>query len=756
MTIKANSQAQHFALVGFANAGKTSLFNELTNRQHKTGNFAGVTVEIKTAAAQFSDNPIYLTDLPGISSLVLREEQSQDVALSQHFLQHEKLDCIINVIDGTQLHRQLYLTTQLLELGLPVLVVLTKLDRIEAPKIDVTALSNALSCPVIALQVGSKNSQTQIEKTMAQMRGEENNALASATPRALPLEKHIRIQMTREGTTPLAIEQGACIVNATDTAKQNAISIMQARYGFINPLVRSLTEPSNDAHSNKHSTLAYDAAPKEAKNRLNPLDNWVLHPVLGLPIFLFMMYLLFMFAINVGSAFIDFFDILAGSLFVEYPLTLLAPFDLSPWLLTPIEGIGIGLQTVATFIPVIVCLFIGLSLLEASGYLARAAFVVDKLMQKMGLPGKAFVPLIVGFGCTVPAVMSARVLDKERERIMTVMMSPFMSCGARLPVYALFAAAFFPDNGQNLVFLLYLIGILAAVLTGFLLKATLLPGHSSLNFLELPLYEVPKLKPLLRRVWQRTRSFIMGAGKTIVMVVCLLHFFNGLGMDGKFGHQDTGTSILSQGARIITPALSPMGIKEENWQAGVGIITGIFAKEALVATFNSLYSEPETDVPPPFSWQANWQAASDSILENLFDISSTDPLGINVGNITHLEEAALEQDVAVSTYQAMQNAFAGKLGAFSYLLFILLYTPGAAAMGAIKNEVGNPWAGFAGLWSFVLAYMSATACFQIGQFFINPSRASLYLSLIVLLVIAIYLYLKSLANKRMGIIISSV
>jgi ferrous iron transport protein B len=663
------------------------------------------------------------------------------------------------VVDATQLHRQLYLTSQLLELGLPLIVVLTKLDRQEATVIDVEALSGALDCPVVCLDNKQNNARILIEGALeAILHGAlDKTALTAPKPLQLPLESRVDCLIKQQQTSPLALEQAASLANASDEAKQDAISIMQARYGFINPLIRTLarqnalstlTDPQPNTPSEAVQNLAFNALPKNRTSSLDTLDNWILHPILGGPIFLLMMYLLFMFAINVGSAFIDFFDILAGSIFVEYPLLLLAPFDISPWILTPLVGIGKGIQTVATFVPVIVCLFIGLSLLEASGYLARAAFVVDKLMQKMGLPGKAFVPLIVGFGCTVPAVMATRVLDKERERIMTIMMSPFMSCGARLPVYALFAAAFFPDNGQNLVFLLYLIGILAAVLTGLLLKATLLPGHSSLNFLELPLYEVPKLKPLFRRVWQRTRSFIMGAGKTIVTVVCVLHFFNALGTDGKFGHQDSDSSILSQGARLITPALAPMGIKPENWQAGVGIITGIFAKEALVATFNSLYSDPEENTDQTFSWQANWDAASDSVLANLFGISPRDPLGIDVGNISSLADAALEQEVSVTTYQAMQNAFAGKLGAFSYLLFILLYTPCAAAMGAIKNEVGTRWAGFAGVWSFALAYMSATACYQIGNVLVDPRSSSLSLAIIILTLMALYFGLKHLGHKR--------
>jgi len=392
--------------------------------------------------------------------------------------------------------------------------------------------------------------------------------------------------------------------------------------------------------------------------------------------------------------------------------------------------------------------------LESSGYLARAAFVVDKLMQSIGLPGKAFVPLIVGFGCTVPAVMAARVLDSERERITTVMMSPFMSCGARLPVYALFAAAFFPENGQNLVFLLYLIGIAAAIFTGFLLKKTVLSGKSSHTFMELPLYELPKLTDISKRVYSRTKGFVTGAGKTIVIVVCILNFVNSISLNGEFGNQDSEQSILSEGAKVVMPVLAPMGVKEENWQAGVGIITGIFAKEVLVATFNSLYSPTEEDEQSAPSLSDSWEEGVASIKENLLGIQPEDPLGVDVGDLTDLAVAAEEQEVELTTYSIMQNAFAGSLGAFSYLLFILLYTPCAAAMGAIKNEVGGRWAGFAAIWSFAFAYMVATLCYQIGTITVNPIYSLICIGAVLMVFVVIYMWLKSQGNKILTIPVS--
>jgi ferrous iron transport protein B len=694
----------HYALVGFANSGKSTLFNLLSSRQknagqQSVGNFSGITVAAKKSPLTLNNVDAFLSDLPGLSSLTQRGEQGQDLTISQQFLQGNDIDYLINVVDINQISRQLYLTTQLLELGVPMIVVLNKVDNKKHPWVDIDKLSVELGCPVIAISAQNKSSLNVVEKGLL--------ACASQT-------KSVSTQAQKPETT----------------------SGIQARQDYVGDILSRVSALGAGAHFS------------------DSLDNIALHPVAGVPIFLGMMYLLFMFAINVGSAFIDFFDILSGSLFVSYPLYFLEPLNLPQWILTIVEGVGSGIQTVATFIPVIACLFIGLSLLENSGYLARAAFVVDSLMQKIGLPGKAFVPLIVGFGWTVPAVMSARVLDSERERITTVMMSPFMSCGARLPVYALFAAAFFPDSGQNLVFLLYLIGIAAAVFTGFLLKKTVLSGTSSLNIMELPPYEVPRLGAISKRVWQRTYGFVTGAGKTIVIVVCLLNFLNSIGTDGSFGHQDSEKSILSRGAQVVMPILAPMGIKEENWQAGVGIITGIFAKEVLVATFNSLYSPSNGADEGKPSIVASWNEATDSIKENLLGIAPDDPLGMDVGDLSDLETVAQEQGVELSTYQVMQAAFVGQLGAFSYLLFILLYTPCVAAMGAIKNEVGTRWAGFAAIWSFSLAYLMATLCFQVGNFFAAPMMASIYIAAVFLSFAAIYFWLKHQGRKVLTIPVS--
>jgi len=445
------------------------------------------------------------------------------------------------------------------------------------------------------------------------------------------------------------------------------------------------------------------------------IDDVVLNRFLALPIFGFVMYLMFMFSINIGSAFIDFFDLTGQAIFVQLPTLVLSAINLPVWLTAFIaEGVGGGLQLVGTFIPVIGALFLALSFLEDTGYMARVAFVIDRLTRKLGLPGKAFVPLVVGFGCNVPAVMATRTLDSQSDRILTSIMAPYMSCGARLTVYTLFATAFFPSNGHNVVFALYLIGIAAAIVSALAVRRFLVPGQNSHFLLELPAYHLPTLKSLLLQTWQRLKSFVLRAGKAIVVVVVVLNLVNSLGVDGSFGNQNKENSALSAIGKTVTPLFAPMGIREDNWPATVGIFTGIFAKEVVVGTLDALYAPAteNTDISP----LATLQAALASIPANLQDLGGTltDPLGLDLGDLSDTTAAAAEQDVAINTVTAMQQLFDGQLGAFCYLLFVLLYIPCVATVAVIYKEHGIGWATFSTIWSVLLAYSAAVLCYQLG------------------------------------------
>ena len=445
-----------------------------------------------------------------------------------------------------------------------------------------------------------------------------------------------------------------------------------------------------------------------------------------------------------------FFDIFAGTVFVDGFGELLASMGSPDWLVAILAGgIGGGIQTIATFIPPIGFMFLCLCFLEDSGYMARAAFVMDRFMRLIGLPGKSFVPMLVGFGCNVPAVMATRTLENQRDRTLTIMMNPFMSCGARLPVYALFAAAFFPTGGQNLVFGLYLLGIGFAVLTGLILKNTLLKGEITPFVMELPPYHLPTLKGVLIRAWDRLKTFMFRAGKIIIPVVVVLSFLNSMGTDGSFGNEDSDKSALSYIGKSITPVFAPMGLTKDNWPATVGIFTGIFAKEAVVGTLDAMYTQMDAAAPgeageeEAFDFWSGIKESFATIPENLVGVADTvlDPLGVSLGDVSSMEAAAEEQEVSTGTFGAMVRLFDGRIGAFAYLLFILLYFPCVAAISAVYRETNMKWTVFVGAWTTGLAYFASTLFYQLATIARHPVSSMLWigvLSAIFIFVIFIF------------------
>jgi ferrous iron transport protein B len=353
-------------------------------------------------------------------------------------------------------------------------------------------------------------------------------------------------------------------------------------------------------------------------------------------------------------------------------------------------------------------------------------------MRAIGLPGKAFVPLIVGFGCNVPAVMATRTLENERERKLTILMNPFMSCGARLPVYALFAAAFFPSSGQNVVFALYLTGIAVAILTGLLMKQSLLPGSSSGFMMELPPYHMPTFKGILLRAWDRVRLFVKEAGQVIVLMVLALNVVNSIGTDGSFGNEDSEKSVLSAASRALTPAFAPMGIQENNWPAVVGVFSGVLAKEVVVGTLDNLYSglaEDGAGEAAEFSLWGQLSDAAATVPANLAALRDRllDPIGLDIGNVADRHAAAEQQGVNEGVFGAMHERFDGQAGAFAYLLFVLLYFPCVATIGAIKREAGRAWAAFVAAWTTSVAYITAVSFYQIARFEAHPLTSSAWL-----------------------------
>ncbi len=725
---------QQYVLVGNPNVGKTSLFNLMTGERQRVGNFPGITVALRRGSIAVAEAQGSLLDLPGVYSLVPQQQISDDERVTIDYLLQRQSETIINVVDATSLERQIYLTVQLREMGLPMVVVLSKLDLAlsQGLHIDTDKLAQQLGCPVIGLDGRTGKGLEQLYHTLA-----DTQALAQQQPLAVrycdELEQYLAAEPGHQRVVRLSQAVESQYRGEQVVAVDVELDIASARYRFCNELVGQVQARPSDLR----------------RNITDRLDDWLMQPWVALPAFIFAMYLMFSFAINVGGAFIDFFDIAAGALFIDGVGALLSMLGMPDWVTVILaDGVGSGIQTVATFIPQIACLFLFLTALEQSGYLARAATIVDRMMLKMGLPGSAFVPMLMGFGCSVPAVMATRTLKQRRERILTGAMAHFMSCGARLPVYALFAAAFFPEYGQELVLLLYVIGMLMAILTGFVLRHTVLPGTSSAFIIELPDYQMPNMREMVINTWFRLRSFIFGAGKTIVVVVAILSVLNSLGRDGSFGHENSGESVLAVTAKAVTPVFTPLGIEQDNWQATVGIITGVFAKEAVVGTLNSLYSGDEDS--EPLTLTQSFAEAFATIGTNLSALSDAllDPLGIRVEDATDLEVTAEEQGVAVSTIDRLGQSFSSASAAFAYLLFVLLYIPCASAMGAMVREFGGRWAVLIGVWSTALAYMSATLFYQIVQLTQGQGAALLVIIACIALLTGLIIVLKTSPAKR--------
>ncbi|KQH87369.1 iron transporter FeoB [Vibrio furnissii] len=741
--------------VGNPNSGKTTLFNGLTGAKQQVGNWAGVTVEKKTGRYQHGGDECRLTDLPGIYALDSgNDSNSIDESIASRAVLTHPADLIINVVDVTCLERSLYMTLQLRELARPMVVVLNKMDALkrERQTIDVKKLEKALGCPVLMLSAHDKSQVRRFKDklhellvkgvALKQLDLDYGTEFETSIARLMPLFSNQEV--AARALAIRALENDLLVINGLAESHREQIAheqrlcatdidllVADCKYTYLHQLCQKVRR--------SEGKLSHSFTEKA--------DRLVLNKWIGVPFFFVVMYLMFMFSINIGSAFIDFFDIGVGALLVDGGHYVLDG-HLPVWLVTVLaDGLGGGIQTVATFIPVIACLYLFLAVLESSGYMSRAAFVLDKVMQKIGLPGKAFVPLVLGFGCNVPAIMATRTLDQERERKLAASMAPFMSCGARLPVYALFAAAFFPESGQNVVFALYLLGIIAAVFTGWVLKKTLYPGSSDNLVMEMPDYEVPTLQNVLIKTWQKLKRFVLGAGKTIVIVVAVLSFLNSVGTDGSFGNEDSDNSVLSKAAQVVTPVFEPIGIKQDNWQATVGIITGIFAKEAVVGTLNNLYTSAEGD-DAEYDLMGSLKDAVMSIPENLMGLNFSDPLGIEVGDLSDSASVAQDQDVDASIFGNLNSHFVTSYAAFSYLIFILLYTPCVAAMGAYVREFGTRYARFIAVWTMGLAYASAALFNQAAHFSDAPMKSASWIVGIVLGCALVFHLLKRAGRKQ--------
>ena len=755
-----------FAIVGNPNCGKTTVYNILTGARQSVGNWPGVTVEKRSGHYQHKGLAIEVVDLPGTYCLdVVDDQVSLDERIARDFILGREAELIVNVIDASNIERNLYLTSQLLDMGLPVVLVLNMMD-VAAEKgieIDPKALSRSLGCPVIPL-VASRNQGIE----------EFKNLLDGCFRKGLSPAQPLQLNDSIESALSCLVDDVKNTRDEKSAVRWCAIKLLEGESDGFQHVPLELAEKARTERKRVETQLGEDIDILVASGRYDAIsgimkqvvknagelnhklseriDRVVLNRIVGLPIFFGVMYLMFMFSVNLGSAFIDFFEILTGTLLVDGPDHWLSAAGAPSWLVALLaQGIGAGIQTVSTFIPVIAALFLFLSVLEDSGYMARAAFVMDRLMRSLGLPGKAFVPMLVGFGCNVPAIMATRTLDNQKDRMLTIAMAPFMSCGARLPVYALFAAAFFPGSGQNVVFVLYIVGILAAVFTGLVLKRSLLGGETSPFVMELPNYHLPSIKHVLMRTWDRLKAFMLRAGKAIVIVVVVLNTLNSLGTDGSFGNQNTDRSMLTRIGQTITPAFSPMGMTQENWPAAVGIFTGILAKEAVVGTLDAMYSSIAADMnnsadleEESFDLREGVLAAFASIPANISELTGafSDPLGLDVGDLADLDAVADEQEVHMGTFSVMQSLFPSEAAVIAYLLLILLYTPCVAALGAIYRETGLGWTLFVSAWTFFLGYAVATLYYQFSLISVQPLVSLGWLAVIAVMMSLIFMIMK--------------
>ncbi|OVZ92028.1 ferrous iron transport protein B [Yersinia kristensenii] len=746
-------KALTIGLIGNPNAGKTTLFNQLTGARQRVGNWAGVTVERKEGHFSTAQHQVTLVDLPGTYSLTtISEQTSLDEQIACHYILSGEADLLINVVDAANLERNLYLTLQLIELGIPCIVALNMLDIAESQHIhiDITALSQQLGCPVIPLVSTRGRGINELKNSIDEFQPVTDKALVNYPPALL--QEVDKLVQEMPGSWPVQQRRWLALqILEGDIYSLTRAGITPSRVALAreNLQQKQHEDPELVIADARYQSIAHicdrvgNSQQAEPNRLTQALDKVILNRWLGVPIFLFVMYLMFVLAINIGGALQPIFDLGSAAIFIQGIQWVGYTLHFPAWLTIFLaQGVGGGINTVLPLVPQIGMMYLFLSFLEDSGYMARAAFVMDRLMQALGLPGKSFVPLIVGFGCNVPSIMGARTLDAQRERLITIMMAPFMSCGARLAIFAVFAAAFFGQDGASIVFSLYLLGIAVAILTGLVLKYTIMRGEASPFVMELPVYHVPHLKSLLLQTWQRLKGFVLRAGKVIVIASIFIGGLNSFSFSGK-AVDSINDSALAAVSKVLTPLLPPMGIHSDNWQATVGLVTGAMAKEVVVGTLNTLYTAEQIKNEPfdaeNFHLWRELGGAVDTTWQGLKETFSLSVLS------NPIEASKGDGEMAVGSMGMMSSKFGSSISAYSYLIFVLLYVPCVSVMGAIARETSRGWMTFSILWGLNVAYSLATLFYQAATLRDHPQQS---LSIIALVIIINVLILFGLRRAR--------
>ncbi|MFM2480001.1 Fe(2+) transporter permease subunit FeoB [Celerinatantimonas sp. YJH-8] len=732
--------AGHFvvALAGNPNCGKTTLFNLLTGAHQRIGNWPGVTVEKRSGSMNLDEAKLSVVDLPGVYSLM--GGGSADQAVARDFLLDNPVDLIINIVDSSNLERHLVMTAELLEIGKPMILVLNMIDESEAIGLhaELDRLKDELHFPVVAMVARKgKGREELIQAIKNSLQHPPTSCQLEYTEEAqqaiTDIATHIEApSLARQRFTALRLLEG--ITHTESPLLQERLQRhqqqLETQYGEA---AADLIAASRFDWAYKIASLAFTRRPANSfrQKTTEILDNIALSDWFGVPIFLCILYVVFVLSFSGGNILLDFFDQASSALLINGVGHVLYLMGLPNWLVSIIAGgIGGGLNLVITFIPPIGMTFFLLAILDDSGYMARAAYAMDRLMRRMGLPGNALVPMVIGFGCNVPAIMGSRIIEDPRGRILTVLMQPFMSCSARLTIYMAFAVVFFREQGGQVVFLLYLVGIVVAFFTAWLLGKTALTGKPRSFAMELPPYRLPSLRSVIIQSWHRLKIFMFRVGRVIAVIGLVLFILPGIGwQNGRITTTDIDHSLLAQGSRAIVPIFAPMGITPDNWPAVSGLVAGAAAKEIVIGTMNGIYQRQSaqdtlTSYRNPDIW-GQLKVAIQTIPENIktFITTISDPLGIS--DLRTDDEARQASGASSATLTALAKGFT-PLSAFAYLIFVLLYMPCASTMGALRREVGWGWMLFSSGYGIAIGWAGATLIYQLGTYTEHPGQSVMW------------------------------
>jgi len=714
------------AVAGNPNAGKSTLINAIAGSRLHVGNWPGVTVEKKEAQFEFGGRTIRLVDLPGTYSL---SPYTQEEIIARDYLLHARPDLVVNVVDATNLERNLYLTVQILELGIPTVMALNIFDEAEAKgyRIDVAGIAQMLGITVIPTAATEKRG---LQDLLAAVLAVADD-LDSHRPRQLSYGEDIDNAVNWIGQTleqkhpqlakryPLRWLAGKLMEGDAEVSREINVNTDEVIGDTLHHLRRAHGEDIEALLADTRYGLANGLTrevlqrPEIRKTELTEkIDRIVLNRFLGIPIFLAAMWLMFKLTFDLSSPFGDWLDGMIAGPFRRWTEAGLGLVGAPDWTVSlALDGVIAGVGFVLVFVPVIFAMMFFITFLEGSGYMARAAFVMDRAMHAIGLHGKSFIPMLLGFGCNVPGIYATRTLENPRDKALTALLVPLMSCGARLPVYVLFAGVFFGTAAGTVIWSLYVLGIALAIAMGMLFKRTLFRGETPMFIMELPPYRMPSLLSLCLHTWEKGKHFLIKAGTYILAVSVFVWFLLNL----PWGVESKRDSYLGQAGAAVAPIFKPLGFG--TWEAASSLITGIIAKEIVVGTMGEIYA-------PEALTEADAAAAAEAVPtlgEDLKEIvvsfgGALKDAGVNVIGTFGVSSLAAEDEAGESPLKgAVRGAFT-PLSAYAMMAFVLLYMPCVVVAIAMRQEFASwKWFGVAFAYQSVLAWSVALIIYQGGR-----------------------------------------